>query len=100
MNRHGWLFVLAGLVLSLALAVLVSPYASSAPDGLEKVAEEHSVAPASDALPAWNKSPLPDYSVPGVKDEKNSTRLAGIIGTLAMFLLAIGIGKLLVRRRA
>ncbi len=35
-----WLFVVGGLLVALALAFFVSPYASSSPDGLNKVAED------------------------------------------------------------
>ena len=48
MSRTAGIFVLAGLLVGLGLAVLVSPLASSAPDGLEKVAQEEGFAEAAD----------------------------------------------------
>ncbi|MFF7360846.1 energy-coupling factor ABC transporter permease [Streptomyces sp. NPDC008125] len=69
----------AGLLTALALAGFVSYYASSSPDGLEKVAadkgidrnvEEHASA----------DSPLADYGVKDVDDARLSGGLAGVIG--------------------
>jgi hypothetical protein len=48
MTRTVGIFVLAGLLVGLGLALLVSPLASSAPDGLEKVAKEEGFAEAAD----------------------------------------------------
>jgi len=91
-------FILGGIALSLALAIFLSPFASPHPDGLERVAEnkgfieheaEHQILP----------SPLPDYTIPGIGSERVSTALAGLIGTLACFGAAIGLG-LAFRRKA
>ena len=96
--RVSWSVVaVAGVGLAVVLAALVSPYASAWPDGLEKVAENlgflHKAAPHA----AWNASPLPDYAMPGLKNEKTATALAGIAGTLAV--LAAGWGLVFMARR-
>ena len=56
--------------------------------------------------PAWKNSPMKDYAVPGVKGEKTSTALSGVIGVaitvvvmLAVAMLAVGLGRLK-RRKA
>ena len=65
-----------GLVLAVLLVVL-SPLASSHPDGLEWVAEEHGF------LGSMLEAPfqlIADYVFPGIADERLATIAAGIIG--------------------
>lgn len=88
-----WVLV-GGLVIAVILAVL-SPLASSHPDGLEWVAEqqgfiEHAQEPLYQVIP--------DYVLPGVSDEALATILAGVIGVVivAGVALVIGYGR---RRR-
>jgi hypothetical protein len=45
-------------------------------------------------------SVIPDYAFPGVEDPVVSTILAGIVGVVIVFLLMIGLGRLLRRRRS
>ncbi len=92
--------LLAGLTLSLALAFFLSPFASSLPDGLEKVIER--LVPAGRVREAKPPrfTPLPDYGVPGVKDERLSTGIAGAIGTIAVFVAIFFLGRALVRKGA
>jgi cobalt/nickel transport system permease protein len=76
-----------GLVIAIALAV-ISPLASSHPDGLEWVAEQKGfLGLAQGSL--YNV--LPDYVFPGVHNEALATILAGIVGTLIVFGVALGI---------
>jgi cobalt/nickel transport system permease protein len=90
-------FILAGLVVALILAGIVSYYASSSPDGLEKVASDKGIdANAEDSATA--DSPLADYGVAGVENERLSVGLAGVIGVGITFLFAGGM-FLLVRKR-
>lgn len=88
-------FAAIGAVVALALAALASPFASSHPDGLEKVAEDRGFIEraASEAEALWKGSPFPDYGVAGVRGEAASTGLAGFIGTAAVF----GAGFALIR---
>lgn len=82
--------VAAGLALSLLLAGLVSPHASSWPDGLEKVAERLGFTERASEEGVWRASPIPDYTLPGLKGERVATGLAGVVGTLVVFALAGG----------
>jgi len=94
-NRKLAIFVGAGLLVALALAFLVSPEASSSPDGLEKVAtDEGFIDEARDHDLA--DSPLADYGVEGVDDERLSTGLAGVLGVAVTFVVMGGL-LLLVR---
>lgn len=91
-------FALAGLAVAAAVALLASPYASSHPDGLERVAEDFAFADhASDAAPS--SAVLPDYTVPGVSSSHWSTAFAGLAGTFATFAIGIVVGRALVNRK-
>ena len=82
--RNIRLFVLAGLLVGLGLAVFASPFARSEPDGLEKVAAEEGfdgVAENHDVA----DGPLADYGVDGVDDTRVGTGLAGLVGVLVTF---------------
>jgi cobalt/nickel transport system permease protein len=84
----------AGLSIAAALALL-SPLASSSPDGLERVAEDNSFL--NRALdPLYNV--LPDYTIPGL-DGALSTILAGLVGVILVVALGYGVALLLRRRR-
>ncbi len=79
------------LILALVLA-LVSPLASSSPDGLERVAEDKGfMETAREAI----FEAIPDYVMPGVGSEAVATILAGLIGTLMLFGIGYGVARLL-----
>ena len=83
------------LILALFLALL-SPLASSSPDGLERVAEDKGfMETAREAV----FEIIPDYVLPGVGNEAGATILAGIIGTLMLFGIGYGIAQLLKAKR-
>ncbi|MGH8873915.1 MAG: energy-coupling factor ABC transporter permease [Acidimicrobiia bacterium] len=89
-------FVVAGLVVAIALVALVAPNANPNPDGLERVAEDTGFIETGADHPIGG--PLADYGVSGIDSPAVGTALAGIIGTLVTF----GVGYLLVamfRRR-
>jgi hypothetical protein len=94
LRRYWWA---AGLGIAALVVVVLAPLASSDPDGLEWVAGEHGfLANAHDAL----YSIVPDYTFPGVDDPVISTILAGLVGVVIVFLVMVGLGRLLRRRRA
>jgi cobalt/nickel transport system permease protein len=99
-SRWGlWGIAVIGFVVALALATFVSPFASSSPDGLEKVAEDKGFHALAEGSVVWKDSPLPDYRMPGVESAGVSTSLAGIIGTVLIFALGFGIIRLAVGRK-
>jgi hypothetical protein len=84
------------LLLALALAGLMSGFASSSPDGLERIADDKGfLDTARDHDLA--ASPLADYAVHGVDGDRLSGGLAGVIGV--GITLALGSGVFLVLRR-
>ncbi len=106
MNNHpskqrNRLLVLVGLAVALTIAILLSPLASSDPDGLDRVSQdlqfEHKAVeePVSHKLPFY--SIFEEYALRGVP-EAIATPLAGLVGTLVTFGLAWGIGKIFVKR--
>jgi hypothetical protein len=91
--------VLAGLlVATLLMAGVVSYYASSDPDGLNRVAEDEGFA-STESEHSSSDSPLADYAVSGVEDERLSGGLAGVTGAGVVLLITGGIAYA-VRRRA
>jgi cobalt/nickel transport system permease protein len=88
----------AGLAVALVLAFFVSPYASSSPDGLEKVAADKGLDTGVKDHAAAD-SPLADYAVKGVDNSRLSTGLAGVLGVVLTFALGLGF-FMVVRSRA
>ena len=92
-----WEFLAFGLLITLGLAVFVSPYACRWPDGLDQVAEKFGFAGhAVTFIKTW----IPDYKLPGISSSGIATALAGAIGTLVMFGLACVVGRVLVQKKA
>jgi cobalt/nickel transport system permease protein len=85
-----------GLGIALLLAVL-SPLASAHPDGLEWVAEQKGFLEAARG-PFYEL--IPDYVFPGVSNLALATILAGIVGTLLVFGVALGVAYLRRSRKA
>jgi len=82
-----WIF---GLGIALFLAIL-SPLASSNPDGLEWVAEQKGFLDVAQG-PLYEI--IPDYVFPGISNEAFATILAGIVGSLLVFGVAYGVARL------
>lgn len=91
-GRGGW--VVAGLAVALLL-VLLAPFASGHPDGLEWVAGQTGFLAAAQDAPY---SLLPDYTVPFLGETSLSTIVAGIAGVLLVAGLVVLAGR--VMRRA
>ncbi|MFN8183131.1 MAG: PDGLE domain-containing protein [Candidatus Nanopelagicales bacterium] len=89
------LLILGGLV-AVVLAAVVSIYASSQPDGLEKVAGDHGILEEQrDSAAA--RSPLAGYSITGVSDHRLGGAAAGLVGVAVT--AAVGFGLFHVVRR-
>ncbi|MFF2011527.1 energy-coupling factor ABC transporter permease [Streptomyces sp. NPDC058195] len=88
-----------GLVTALVLAGFVSYYASSHPDGLEKVAADQGIDKKTEEHAAKD-SPLADYGVKNVSDARVSGGLAGVIGVGATVAVGSGVFYVIRRRRA
>jgi cobalt/nickel transport protein len=94
MRKHE---LVIGLAVALSIALFLSPFASSWPDGLEKVAKDLGFLEKGEGAEVL-KAPIPDYKFPGLDGEGFSTALSGSIGTLAMFGIGFGVARLLRRK--
>ena len=91
-------FYIIGFIVSLFLAGVVSFYASSSPDGLEKVAQDIGfIDTTKDHTNA--DGALADYGVKGIDNERASVGVAGIIGVVGTAVVA-GIGFKLIARKS
>lgn len=89
-------FIFYGLLATLGIALFVSPFASSWPDGLDKVAQHLGFhGRAAETIGSW----FADYKIPGVSSNALATGLAGLVGVSVMFILAWFMGRLLAGER-
>ncbi|WP_344326544.1 energy-coupling factor ABC transporter permease [Streptomyces macrosporus] len=88
-----------GLAATLLCAGVVGFYASSAPDGLEKVAGEYGIS-AREEEHGLAGSPLADYGVASITNERLSVGVAGVIGVGATLAVGSGVFVVVRRRRA
>ncbi len=96
MKRSVWILVGIGLAVCLFVAGFVSYYASSSPDGLEKVAEDQGfIENATDSANAT--LPTADYGIAGIDSERASVGLAGVLGVVVMAVIAFALFWLLAR---
>ena len=89
----GWVAGL--LVVSVAIVVAASFFASGDPDGLERVAEDRGFTGAAQDSPF---TLIADYVFPGL-DGPVASIVAGLIGVVVVFALLWLAGKTLARRR-
>jgi cobalt/nickel transport protein len=89
---------LGALLVALVLAGLLSFYASSDPDGLNRVAIDQGFSDTeTDHRTA--DGPLAGYTTSGVDDERLSGGLAGVVGVVVVLALTAGLAQVVRRRR-
>lgn len=86
-GSRGW--VVAGGIISL-IVVLLSPVASSDPDGLERVASDMGILGSGRTTPFQI---LPDYTLPFLGTTPASTVIAGIVGILVVAVIIVLLGQ-------
>ena len=91
-------FVIIAVVVCLALAGIVSYYASGSPDGLNRVAIDKGFD-KQESDHAAKDSPLAGYGAKGVDNERLSSGVAGVAGVLVVLVAAGGLGYV-VRRKS
>jgi cobalt/nickel transport system permease protein len=94
--RGGKAIWVGGLVIAGLLAVF-SPLASAHPDGLEWVAEQNGFLDAARG-PLYNL--IPDYIFPGITNGAFATIVAGIVGVIIVFSVALGVAYIRRTRKA
>ena len=86
-KTNATILVIGGLAIALFIT-LFSPFASSSPDGLERVAENKGFIETQKAPPY---EIIADYAFPWVGNEKAATILAGMTGVLLVTAVASGL---------
>jgi len=81
-----------GALVLVLILVILSPLASSSPDGLERVAGNKGFIGAA-LKPLFEI--MPDYVIPGVTNQALGVVLAGILGVLIIFGIGYGLARLL-----
>ena len=82
--------IVLGFAASLVIAGGISYYASSHPDGFEKSAGEIGFLDTAKESPLKD-SPLAEYGVAGVENERISGGLAGVIGVASTAAVSFGL---------
>lgn len=82
-------YIKAVFLLIVCLGVLI-PFASSDPDGLEKVAETLGIKETVQV-----ESPMSDYSISFIDNGYFSTLIAGIFGILLVIGVALMMGRII-----
>lgn len=88
---------LVAVLVVIAAVVAVSPFASSSPDGLEKVADDEGFAVLAEPH-LLEDGPVADYRVAAVGDGWAATALAGLLG-VGLILVLTALAARLTRRR-
>ncbi len=89
-----WLFV--GLAVALASMILITPFSSSSPDGLEKVAIEKGFEHYSQQI---FHAIIPDYLVPGVSSGWIAASLGAIVGVGVILIITLAVRRVLRERQ-
>jgi cobalt/nickel transport system permease protein/cobalt/nickel transport protein len=87
----------AGVVVALLVAGVASYYASAAPDGRNRVAEDQGIA-QTERDHAAADGPMAGYRARGVENDRLSGLVAGVSGALVVLALFGGL-TLVLRRR-
>jgi cobalt/nickel transport protein len=81
--------IAGGLIAALAIVGLLAPWASSAPDGLDRMAQDLQFA----GLAASSWALVPEYAVPGAGWPALAVALAGIAGVVFAFVSGYSDGR-------
>lgn len=87
-------FVRYGVLATLGVVLFAAPFACPWPDGLEVVAARLGFDHAAHAAAT---APMADYVFPWIGNETLATALAGVVGALVVFGLAVLVSRMVVR---
>ncbi|MGI0494391.1 PDGLE domain-containing protein [Alkalinema pantanalense CENA528] len=94
-------FYWGSLGIAVGIAMVLSPWASQNPDGLDRVAQDHQFDHRAAEDPPTHRLPFyqvfDEYALRGVP-ESLATPLAGLIGTVVTFGLTWGLGKVMLSK--
>jgi cobalt/nickel transport system permease protein len=88
--------LLGGLAIAIAVAVFLGPFASEHADGLEWVGGRLGFLNEGEPVLA---APIPDYELPlpGIRHVKVATAIAGLVGTLVVFVVGCVFARVFTR---
>lgn len=86
----GRTLVVGSVLVAVLMATVVSQFAASTPDGLERVAEDQGIASAA-ADHALDSGVFASYATTGIDDETTSLAVAGITGVGLCLLVSLGL---------
>ncbi len=97
-RTKAYLWIAVGLCFF--LAIFISPWASSSPDGLERVAEDQGFLKKAEepGTVVWEHAPVADYAMPGITNESVATAVAGGLGVLGTLCIGWGLAHVLRRK--
>lgn len=84
---RAWVYVGGAIAL---IVVLISPFASTDPDGLERVATDMGFLSTGQSSPYQI---IPDYTLPFLGQTSFSTIVAGVVGVIVVGLIIVLIGR-------
>jgi len=82
------------VLILIGLAVLI-PFASTYPDGLEKVSESLGI---EEPEPFWTGL-MPEYALPGVENPYAATFFSGVIGVFLVLVASWIVGRTMAHKR-
>jgi hypothetical protein len=91
--------LLAGIVIALLVGGGLSYFRSQSPDGLEKTQEHLGVTEPESAPIAPPPSPFTEYNLKILGDGFWANAAAGVLGSLLVLGILLGVGHVLKRRR-
>lgn len=94
-GKTGWMGTAVPAATAMVIALVLSPFASGFPDGLEWVSSKLGVLHKS--APSF-VAPFDGYTIPGLSHETLSTSLAGMLGVIAVFILGTIVASIWTRR--
>lgn len=87
--------VVKGLIICFIIVLCIAPFASSNPDGLERIAIDKGFH--KNGQQSIIESIMPDYLILGINDSRLSTAAAGAVGVIITFGAFFIIGKIVTR---
>ncbi len=90
--------LIIGLLFALLVAAFLSPFASSSPDGLERVAQDKGFYDKQLGQEKI-KPAMAGYNLPGIDNQTVSGSAAGVVGTVLTFGVVYTLSKLAARKR-
>lgn len=89
--------IVKGVVICLIIVLCLAPFASNNPDGLERVAADKGFD--KNEYKGIIQTAMPNYSIPGIHNDRISTAAAGAAGVLITFGAFYFVGRIVSKPR-